>query len=133
MPVAGAMAATLQATAGPTAALAAQTFEDAMAALGAAPAAPGQVTLVAPALVENGAIVPITVSSALPGTREIVLLCDRNPVPVAVHFSFALGTEPVVSTRIRMATSGTVVAAVVTDRGVFAASRSVEVTVGGCG
>jgi sulfur-oxidizing protein SoxY len=119
--------------AGPAGAFAAKTFAEAMAALGDAPAPSALVTLVAPAIVENGAVVPITVSSELPGTREIVLLCDRNPVPVAVQFSFAAGTEPFVSTRIRMAASGTVVAAVLTDHGVYAASRSVEVTVGGCG
>lgn len=129
LPLASAFAAT---PAGPATAFAAQTFDEAMAALGAAPAS-GGVTLVAPAIAENGAIVPVTVSSTLPGTREIVLLCDRNPAPVAVQFSFAPGTEPHVSTRIRMATSGTVVAAVITDHGVFAVSRSIEVTVGGCG
>lgn len=117
----------------PAGAFAAKTFAEAMAALGASPAPFAMVTLDAPAIVENGAVVPITVSSALPGTREIVLLCDRNPLPVAVHFSFAAGTEPHVATRIRMATSGTVVAVVLTDHGTYAAARSIEVTVGGCG
>ena len=118
---------------GPTGDFAAMSFADAMAALDAAPAPSGLLTLVAPAIAENGAVVPITVASALPGTREIVLLVDRNPQPVAVQFSFLPGAEPFVSTRIRMAASGTVVAAVLTDHGVYAASRAIEVTVGGCG
>ena len=130
LPVARAAAAS---PAGPAGAFAAKTFAEAMAALGAAPAPSALVTLVAPTIVENGAVVPITVSSTLPGTREILLLVDRNPVPVAVQFSFPPGTEPFVSTRIRMAASGTVVAAVLTDHGVYTASRSIEVNVGGCG
>ena len=121
------------AAAGPAGAVAAKTFAEAMAALDAAPAPSALVTLVAPTIAENGAVVPITVSSALPGTREIVLLVDCNPQPVAVQFSFAPGTEPFVATRIRMAASGTVVAAVLTDHGVYTASRAIEVTVGGCG
>jgi sulfur-oxidizing protein SoxY len=114
-------------------AFAAKTFAEAMAALDAAPAPDGRLTLVAPTIAENGAVVPITVSSALPGTREIVLLVDCNPLPVAVQFGFPAGTEPFVATRIRMAASGTVVAAVLTDHGVYATSRAIEVTVGGCG
>ena len=133
LPLARAAIAGPAGPADPAGAFAAKTFEQAMAALGAAPAPSALVTLDAPMIVENGAVVPITVSSALPGTREIVLLVDRNPVPVAVQFSFAPGTEPFVSTRIRMAASGTVVAAVLTDHGVYAVSRAVEVTVGGCG
>ncbi len=133
LPVARADVAGSAVSANVAGAFAAQTFAEAMAALGGAPSPSALITFDSPSIVENGAVVPITVSSALPGTREIVLLCDRNPLPVAVQFSFAAGTEPFVSTRIRMATSGTVVAAVLTDHGVYAASRSIEVTVGGCG
>jgi sulfur-oxidizing protein SoxY len=102
-----------------------------MAALEAAPSP--LITLEVPAIAENGASVPVTVSSALPGTREIVLLVDCNPQPAAAQFGFPAGTEPFVATRLRMAGSGAVVAAVLTDHGVFTASRAVEVIVGGCG
>ena len=70
---------------------------------------------------------PITVTSALPGTREIMLLVDGNPQPVAVRFTIPAGTEPFVATRIRMAGSGTVYAAVHTDDGLYAAARAIEV------
>jgi sulfur-oxidizing protein SoxY len=114
-------------------AIAAKTFAEAIAALGGAPAPSSLITLDAPALADNGAIVPITVTSALPGTREIVLLVEGNPQPVAAHFTIPAGTEPFVATRIRMAASGTVYAAVRTDDGLYAAARAIEVTVGGCG
>jgi sulfur-oxidizing protein SoxY len=117
----------------PADAFAAKTFAQAVAALGAVPVPSPQVTLTVPQLAEDGAFVPVTVSSTLPGTREIVILVDGNPQPAAVRFSIPAGTEPFVATRIRMAGNGTVYAAVRADDGLFAAARIIEVTVGGCG
>ncbi len=114
-------------------AFAAKTFAEAIGALGSVLTPSALVRLDAPALADNGAVVPITVSSALPGTREIVLLVDGNPQPVAARFTIPPGTEAFVATRIRMAGNGTVYAAVRTDAGLFAAARAIEVTVGGCG
>lgn len=114
-------------------AFAAKTFAEALRALGAAPLPSALISLDAPALADDGAVVPITVSSALPGTREIVLLVEGNPQPVAARFTIPSGTEPFVATRIKMAASGTVYAAVRTDDGLYAATRKIDVTVGGCG
>ena len=114
-------------------AFAAETFAEAVGALGGVPSPSSLIQLEAPAIAENGAVVPISVSSALPGTREILLLVDGNPQPLAVRFTIPRGTEPFVATRIRMAGNGTVYAAVRTDDGLFAARCSIEVTVGGCG
>jgi sulfur-oxidizing protein SoxY len=110
-----------------------KTFAEAIGALGAVPALSALIALDAPALADNGAVVPITVTSALPGTREIMLLVDGNPQPVAARFTIPAGTEAFVATRIRMAGNGTVYAAVRTDDGLYAAARAIEVTVGGCG
>ena len=104
-----------------------------LGALGGMPTPSALIKLDAPALADNGAVVPITVSSALPGTREILLLVDGNPQPVAARFTIPPGTEPFVATRIRMAGNGTVYAVVRTDDGLHAAARAIEVTVGGCG
>lgn len=111
----------------------AQTFAEAIRRLGGAPAPSRLIVLDAPDVADNGAAVPITISSALPGTREILLLVDANPQPVAVSFTIPAGTEPFVATRIRMAASGTVVAAVRCDDGLYSAAHRVAVTVGGCG
>jgi sulfur-oxidizing protein SoxY len=116
-----------------TSAFAAKTFAEAIGALGGAPTPSRLIVLDAPTLADNGAVVPISVSSALPGTREIMLLVDGNPQPVAVRFTIPAGTEAFVATRIRMAGNGTVYAAVRTDDGLYAAARAIEVTVGGCG
>jgi sulfur-oxidizing protein SoxY len=116
-----------------TSVFAAGTFAEALRLLGGAPEPSALITLSVPALADDGAFVPVTVASALPGTREIVLLVDGNPAPVAVRFTIPAGTEPWVSTRVRMAGNGTVVAAVRTEQGLYGAACAVAVTVGGCG
>ncbi len=113
-------------------AFAARTFTEAIAALGGMPQLSTQISLDLPQLAENGALVPITVSSQLRGTRDILILVDVNPQPVAACFSFPDGTEAYAATRIRMAHSGTVYIAVRTEEGLFAASRAIQVTVSGC-
>ena len=121
----------------PRDAFAANTFAEALGALrgpGAAmPTPSARITLAAPAVADDGAFVPIAVTSELPGTREIVLLFDGNPQPAAVAFTIPAGTEPYVATRIRMATSGVIHAVVRSDDGLFIASRAVEVVAGACG
>lgn len=117
----------------PNKAFDAKTFAEAIRAIGGVPQPSAQITLDVPSLAENGAVVPLVVSSALPGTREILIVVDGNPQPVAARFAIPEGTEPFVATRIKLAATGTVYAAVRTDAGLFAAARAVEVTVGGCG
>lgn len=111
----------------------AQTLAELIGSLGEAPRPSALVTLEAPDVAVDGAVVPITVSSALPGIREILLLVERNPQPLALRFEVPAGTEAFVAMRIRMAASGMVMAAVRTDDGLYGASRMVEVSVGGCG
>lgn len=129
----GLVALTARAGADPDRAFAAVTFADAMAALGGVPRPSPQITLDVPGLAEDGAVVPVTINTTLPGTREILILVDGNPQPMAACFSIPEGTAPQVAARIRMAASGTVYAAVRTDDGLFVASRAVEVGIGGCG
>ena len=114
-------------------AFAARSFPEAIAALGGVPQPSPLILLEGPQVAENGALVPITVTSQLAGTREILIVVDVNPAPVAVCFSIPEGTEPYVSTRIRLAQSGTVYAAVRTEQGLYAVARAIQVTVGGCG
>lgn len=117
----------------PLAAFAAKTFGEAVGALGGALVPSALVTLDVPSAADNGALVPVTVSSALPGTREILLLVDGNPQPLAARFTIPAGTEPFVATRIRMAGSGTLYAVARSDAGLHAAACSISVAVGGCG
>lgn len=114
-------------------AFAARTFPEAVVALGGMPPVSTQITLDLPQVAENGALVPITVSSQLGDTRDILILVDGNPQPVAACFSIPDGTEAYAATRIRLAQSGTVYVVVRTEAGLFSAARAIQVTVGGCG
>ena len=113
-------------------ALGTASMEDTLKALGGIAAAESQLVFTLPELVENGAVVPVSVDSRLPGTREILIVVETNPHPLAARFSFPEGTEPFVSTRIKVAQSGTVYALVRAGGQLYSASRRTQVTIGGC-
>ncbi|MBL1264189.1 thiosulfate oxidation carrier protein SoxY [Candidatus Methylomicrobium oryzae] len=86
-----------------------------------------------PLIAENGAIVPITVSSSLPGVRAVSIFVAKNPVPLAVRFELSPDLDPFVSARLKMAETSEVIAVAETDRGFYSARQLVKVTIGGCG
>lgn len=90
------------------------------------------VKIEAPMLVEDGALVPVSVQSQLPGTDYIALFCEANPYPVCVGFHVMPGTLPAFTTRIKVAQYSQVMALVRTPQGWFYADTYVDVTIGGC-
>jgi len=116
------------------AAFEAETQEAAMGALyEAAPSASVDVTLKAPDIAENGAVVPISVKSSLAGVTSIAIFVANNPQPLAAQFTIPEGTLADVSCRIRMGKTSAITAVVTTNSGSFSASKEVKVTIGGCG
>ena len=113
-------------------AFAARTFSEAISALGGMPQVSTQISLELPQVAENGALVPVSVSSQLGGTRDILILFDGNPQPVAACVTIPHGTEAYAAIRIRLAQSGTVYVVARTEEGLFSAARAIQVTVGGC-
>lgn len=111
----------------------ATSMQDVLRAIGSEPIATDAIDLVLPDLSENGAIVPVSVASSLAGTRRIALLVESNPFPLAARFDIAPNTEPFVSTRLKLAQSGTVVALVEADGKLYSTSRTTRVVLGGCG
>ena len=67
----------------------AKSLNDALKALGAsgAPAADAGVTLTAPDIAENGAVVPLAVASTLPNVKQLLLLVEKNPNPLVAVFN----------------------------------------------
>src|SRR5690606_4411290 len=58
----------------------AETLEDAFKALGIErPELGNEVTLIAPDIAENGAVVPVGVSTDLPGVEVMSILVEENP------------------------------------------------------
>jgi sulfur-oxidizing protein SoxY len=112
---------------------AAASMREALDALGSVPTSDTQIVLTAPDRAENGAIVPVTVDSRLPGTQAIFIVVEANPNPMVLRFTVPEGTDAWVSTRIKMAESSKVYAIVRADGRLYAVSRDTQVTVGGCG
>jgi sulfur-oxidizing protein SoxY len=114
----------------------AQTVDEALVALGAGTPAPTtDVTWGStPEIAENGAVVPVSVTSGIPGTEAIAILIEKNPNKLAARFHFPEGTAPSLSMRVKMSESSLVYALVKTrDNRHFLASREIKVTLGGCG
>ena len=91
------------------------------------------IALTLPDIAENGAVVPVAVASRIPGTQIIYILVEKNPNTLAAGFTLPQGTEPNVSTRIKMAQTCNVMAVVKANNQFFVASKEVKVTLGGCG
>jgi sulfur-oxidizing protein SoxY len=92
-----------------------------------------QVKLDAPEIAENGAVVPIAVSSALPNVTSISILVSENPNPLAASYKIPPGTSAMVANRLKMAKTCKVIALVESNGKIYSASKEVKVTVGGCG
>ncbi|HZT24251.1 MAG TPA: thiosulfate oxidation carrier protein SoxY [Pseudolabrys sp.] len=92
-----------------------------------------KISLDAPEIAENGAVVPIGVSSTLPKVTGIALLVLENPNVLAAAYKIPDGTEASVSNRLKMAKTSKVVAVVESGGKLYSASKEVKVTVGGCG
>jgi sulfur-oxidizing protein SoxY len=113
----------------------AKNMADAVKAYGgAAPVESKDVTLTAPDIAENGAVVPIAASTTLAGVKRIAFLVEKNPTTLAGLFEFSDAVETSVATRIKMGqTSNVLAVAILGDGKVLYAQKEVKVTLGGCG
>jgi sulfur-oxidizing protein SoxY len=92
-----------------------------------------KVKLDAPEIAENGAVVPISVSSSLADVTSISILVSENPNALAASYKIPAGTLPSVANRIKMAKTTNVIAIVEAGGKLYSTTKEVKVTVGGCG
>jgi sulfur-oxidizing protein SoxY len=112
----------------------AKVLADAMKSLGAtAVTESDQIQLKAPEIAENGAIVPVEITSKIAGTQTIYIIADKNPQPLVAIFDIEPGLEPFISTRIKMGESSKVRVLVKAGGRFYVATQDVKVTIGGCG
>src|SRR5512132_182877 len=70
----------------------AKTAADALKNLGAAGSTESKdIAIEAPQIAENGAVVPIEITSNVPNTRSIAVVVEKNPFPLAARFEFGDG------------------------------------------
>jgi sulfur-oxidizing protein SoxY len=93
----------------------------------------GSIKIKAPDIAENGAVVPITIETDMAGVTNIALIAAANNTPLVADFALTDAAIPFVSTRIKMGKTGDVVAVVKAGGKMYKASKSVKVTIGGCG
>ncbi|MET0094148.1 MAG: thiosulfate oxidation carrier protein SoxY, partial [Sedimenticola sp.] len=93
----------------------------------------GDIKIKAPDIAENGAVVPITVSTGMAGVESISIIAANNPVPLVASFNMGEGAQGFVSTRIKMGKTGDVVAVVKAGGKLLSNRKEVKVTIGGCG
>lgn len=111
----------------------ARDLDAALGALGAQHAEQGaEISLTAPDIAEVASAVSVGVLSRVPGTDRIAILVSKNPFPLAAVFSFPEGTQPEVTTRVKMAQSADVVVLVRANGRFHVVKKVVAVTIGGC-
>jgi sulfur-oxidizing protein SoxY len=92
-----------------------------------------KVKLDAPEIAENGAVVPIAVTTTLADVTSISFLVSENPNALAASYIIPAGTMPAIANRLKMAKTCNVIAIVESGGKLYSAAKEVKVTVGGCG
>lgn len=101
---------------------------------GSAPVESKDVVVTGPDIAENGAVVPVGVSTTLPGAKRLLLLVEKNPSVLSAMFYVTDDVDANFSTRVKMGQSSNVYAvAMMADGKVLFAGKEVKVTLGGCG
>lgn len=117
------------------AAFEAKSVADAAKAFGGGvPAESKDVTLTAPDIAENGAVVPMVVASTLPNLKHLLVLVEKNPSALVAMFDVTDAVEANFATRAKMGQTSDVYAVAITNDGkALYAKKEVKVTLGGCG
>ena len=92
-----------------------------------------KVKLDAPEIAENGAVVPVSVSTTLADVTSIAFLVNENPNALVASYKIPAGTVPSIANRIKMAKTSNVTVVVEAGGKLYSATKEVKVTVGGCG
>ena len=101
---------------------------------GSTPTESKDVTVTGPDIAENGAVVPVGVSTALPGVKKLLILVEKNPSVLSAMFDVTDAVDASFSTRVKMGQSSNVIAvAMMADGKLLFAQKEVKVTLGGCG
>jgi len=108
--------------------------DSALKAIGAeGGAAHKDLVMKAPDIAENGAVVPVDVTSNIPNTTSLSILVLKNASPLSAHFEFANGASADAAVRLKVGETSIIRAIAKADGKFYTAQKEVKVTVGGCG
>jgi sulfur-oxidizing protein SoxY len=91
------------------------------------------IVIEAPQIAENGAVVPIEITSKIPGTTSIAVLVEKNPYPLVAKFDFTEGALPFVKINAKMSETSDVRVVATAGGKHYQATKEIKVTIGGCG
>lgn len=119
----------------PSAAFDAKTVDGALDALDGSHALEGsdKISIRAPDIAENGAVVPVSVTTTIGNPESISIFAEKNAAPLTASFMLGKGAEGFVSTRIKMGKTSSVIAVVKAGGKMYSTGKEVKVTIGGCG
>ena len=107
---------------------------DAMRALGVSNTEESkEIEIRAPDIAENGAVVPIDITSNIAGTSAILVFIEKNPFPYVGTFDVSQGAVPFVHLRVKMGETSPVRVVVAAGGKHYTTAKEVKVTIGGCG
>jgi sulfur-oxidizing protein SoxY len=122
------------AAAWPAAAFDAKSVDDALKSLYGTSAATDSkaISIKAPIQAENGAVVPIAVSTSLPNVEAIAIMVAGNNQPLVANVNLN-GAVGYFSARMKMGKTSDVKVVVKSGGKLHMATQQIKVTVGGCG
>ncbi|MEY4718722.1 MAG: hypothetical protein RL563_1340 [Pseudomonadota bacterium] len=86
-----------------------------------------------PSIAENGAVVPLTISSELEGIDQLMVWVEKNPTPLAASFEISPNVALYITARIKMAKSCPVIVVARQGDRWLRCQQWVQVMQGGCG
>lgn len=92
-----------------------------------------QIKFKIPDIAENGAVVPVSISTDIADVTAISIVIDNNPNPLTSRFELSAEALADVSTRVKMGGSSMVRVYVETPTKIYTTAKEVKVTIGGCG
>lgn len=97
------------------------------------PTASADITVEAPDIAENGAVVSVKIKTTLPKVESISIYVPVNAFPLSASYILSSQMEPSITGRIKMAKTADIVAVVKSNGKLYTAKKAVKVTLGGCG
>jgi sulfur-oxidizing protein SoxY len=87
----------------------------------------------APDIAENGAVVPISFDANAKDVTGAAILAIDNPFVMACAYKIPAGTDPAISSRVKLGKTTKVVSVIQAGGKLMSTSKQVKVTLGGCG
>ena len=94
--------------------------------------ASGSIKIKAPIQAENGAVVPIAVSTNLPNVQGLAVFVEKNAQPLVASVVLT-GADGYFSARMKMGQTSDVHVVCKAGGKLYSAKQTIKVTVGGCG